>query len=225
MSDDDTTLAGMTFDAEGLPGDQYETTMDTLMRIATELATDYYQRFEVQLMKHAKLIARMSEWQYRRLRERLMLGRIHRIGNVLDKVQMYGRGEMAAHLVTKGITADTFKALNREEQEQLNSGYVALKTRGDVVRKRASQLTDREIRKVVRSANCKGGAALLAPDKQNTPRERQATYYKPASMSRSGSAVVVACERGNERVLVRFTRANMRALLETHGRALDVPRS
>lgn len=190
----------------GLNEDSYEELVETLKIQLEKVAFDFYEKAFGVLVKHAKLIASCSKWQYRKLKKVLSLGRIRKIGDLLDKVQLYGSGLMAIHIAKNGgILAETFLALPFESQEKLNAGEVLIRRRGDVIAIASNKLTEKEMSVVVRSARSAEGAKILDPEEQHAPRPRRMPrYYVPVAMEADGDSVIVTFELDNSRFRGRF---------------------
>lgn len=200
---------------EGLPGEEYELLVEDLKRKLQAVAMDFYQQSMGILVARAKMLARCSKWQYQRLRKSMELGRVTRVGDLLDKVRLYGAGLMAVHLVKNlGITAETFCSLTDGARETLNVGTVLIKSRNDVISVKASKLDEKQMARVVSSSRSGIGAQILEPERQSDSRgRREGDYYAPVAMEKIDGAVIVTCSLKESSFRVRFATAQVKKLM------------
>lgn len=200
-------MRGMTY-GKGLDDDAFGDLVEHLVKRLDKIAERFFNSAFGALIKVAPLIAQCSHWQYTRLRNEVgvKLGRVRKIGDLLDKIQLYGGGRMALHVARNGgITAKTFLALTPEERENLNNGSVLVRWRGDVVTVQAERLTDKQMATVVRSVECSLGAKILTPDEQSQPRPRaKRRLYEPVDIAIDDDGIVVTSQMGRSRFKTRF---------------------
>jgi len=199
----------------GLEQQDFDSMCDGLSKAMARLTATWSKRVLALLLERAQLIATCSKVQFNEL-VRVLTGRVHRIKDLLDKVQCFGSGIMPKHLVgNAGITADTFLALRPKERAVLTDGVVFVKSRNDVLHIRADKLTADQLSKAVRSSTCAAGAKILAPHEQNAPRpKREPAYYTPISYNICGESLLVTCQQNRRTVRVQLTDDGLRLFLK-----------
>ncbi|MGB2986068.1 MAG: hypothetical protein WBE26_09310 [Phycisphaerae bacterium] len=200
-------MLSITFGA-GLSDDQFDALIEKLTCKLGQSAGKFFREVLDYMLKHSKMIAACSKWQYKRLKKdsRTAIGRVRKVGDTLDKVQLHGRGLMAPHVVRNGgITAKTFMRLTEAERDQINNGQVLIGNRGDVLQINTSRLNEKQMALVVRSSESVLGAKVLTPQEQKLPRGRKPPkYYAVKEIFREGHAIIVTAALNKSVYRTRF---------------------
>ena len=158
------------------------------------ISDDFRAAVQRLLLQNADKIARCSPFQRKKLKKLLQpySAGDFRIGDVIEKTYLHGKGKMARHLVENtAIKAVAFERLPAAAKRTLNKGTVIIKNRNQVIQVQSSKLTPAQTRRVFSANHPERG--ILAPDQQNAARFKAPEYYHLADCKRDESNGDLVC--------------------------------